>query len=118
MQFVVKSKIFGKLIFFKRNVLTKQKSCPIMDLSTREKIISKSLPRCTKESRSKEKVQVHKRKSSGIQMRKDDSQALQYHVQRKKWKSTKEEVEKQLNNQIQRKRGKGHWMSSFESAYW
>lgn len=78
---------------------------------------SRSLPRCTKELRSKEKVQVHKRKSSGIQKRKKDSQALQYHVQRKKWKSTEEEVEKQLNSQIQRKRGKGHWISSTESAY-
>lgn len=68
-----------------------------MSLSTREKVKLKSLPRCTKESRSKEKVQVHKRKSSGIQKRKEISQALQYHVQRKKWKSTKEEVEKQLN---------------------
>lgn len=88
-----------------------------MNLSTGERKKPRSLPRCTKELKSKEKVLVHKGKSSGIQKRRNDSQALQYHVQRKKWKSTNEEVEKQLNSQIQRKRGKGHWINSTEGAY-
>ena len=68
-----------------------------MNPSTEERIISKPLPGDTKEQRTEEKVQVHRRKSDDLQKRKDNSQTLRYYVQRKKWKSTKEEVEKQLN---------------------
>lgn len=52
------------------------------------------LPQCTKELISKEKVQIHRRENNELlKMKNHGSERYSTLVQKKKWKSTKDEVE-------------------------